>query len=56
MAFFANPTAALAEYELTEAEFAALRLMDAKSLDAGGGLARRILRTLASATHDVGTQ
>jgi hypothetical protein len=30
---FANPTAALAGYELTEAETAALRLVDAESLD-----------------------
>ncbi len=34
MALFANPTAALAGYELTEAEVAALRLVDAESLDA----------------------
>ena len=30
---FANPTAALARYELTEAEVAALRSVDAESLD-----------------------
>jgi hypothetical protein len=42
MALFANPTAALAGYELTEAEIAALRLVDAESLDACGGIGRRI--------------
>lgn len=53
MALFANPLAALAGYELTEAEVAALRLVDAESLDAcGGGLARRILRTLTSVEPD----
>ena len=43
MALFANPPAALAGYELTEAEGAALRMVDAESLDAcrilGGGFA-----------------
>jgi predicted DNA-binding protein (UPF0251 family) len=33
IALFANPTTALAEYELTEAEMGALRLVDAESLD-----------------------
>jgi hypothetical protein len=57
MALFADPTAALAEYELTEAEVAALRMVDAESLDAcGSGLARRVLTTLASTGRDVGGQ
>ncbi len=42
MELFANPTAALAGYELTEAEIAALRMVDAESLDACGGIGRRI--------------
>lgn len=57
MALFANPTAALAGYELTEAEVAALRMVDAESLDAcGGGLGCRVSRLLASIGHDVGAQ
>ena len=55
MALFANPTAALAGYELSEAEVAALRWVDAESLDAcGNGLARHVLRTLTRITHDFG--
>lgn len=42
MALFANPTTALAGYELSEAEEAALRLVDAESLDACGGIGRRM--------------
>lgn len=42
MELFANPTAALAGYDLTEAEVATLRLVDAESLDACGGIGRRI--------------
>lgn len=42
MALFANPTVALGEYELTEAEVAALRSVDAESLDACGGIGRRM--------------
>lgn len=53
IALFANPPAALAGYELTEAEVAALRSVDAESLDAcGSGLARRILQTLTSVEPD----
>lgn len=45
MALFANPAAALAGYELTETEMAALRLVDAESLDAGAfGVAQRLAR------------
>ena len=41
MELFADRSAALAGYELTEAEVAALRSVDAESLDAcGNGLAR----------------
>ncbi len=57
MELFANPTAALAGYDLTEAEVATLRLVDAESLDAcARGLARRVSRTLASTGLDVGAQ
>lgn len=57
MSLFANPTAALAGYELSEAEAAALRLVDAESLDAcGSGLARRILHGLANAASEISTQ
>ena len=57
MALFANPTAALAGYELTEAEIAALRSVDAESLDAcGKGLARRILNALSSTAPDLGVK
>lgn len=53
MALFADRAAALAGYELTEAELAALRSVDAESLDAcGGGLARRVVNILISASHD----
>jgi hypothetical protein len=45
---------ALAGYELTEAEAAALRLVDAESLDAcGNGLARRILNMLTNKAPDL---
>ena len=48
LALFADPEAALVEYELTEDEMAALKLVDAESLDAcANGLGRRILRVLA---------
>jgi hypothetical protein len=47
MALFANPTAALAGYELTEAEVAALRSVDAESLDeCSSNIARRIPTTV----------
>lgn len=42
MSLFANPTAVLAGYELTQAEMAALRMVDAESLDACGGIGHRI--------------
>jgi hypothetical protein len=42
VALFANPTATLDGYKLTEAEVAALRSVDAESLDACGGIGRRI--------------
>ena len=42
MALFADRAAALAGYELTEAEVTALRMVDAESLDACGGIGRRI--------------
>lgn len=46
-ALFADPEAALAEYELTGVELAALKAVDAESLDACGiGLSRRILSVL----------
>jgi hypothetical protein len=54
VALFANPTATLDGYELTEAEAAALRLVDAESLDAcGNGLARRILNMLTNKAPDL---
>lgn len=47
LALFADPEEALVEYELTEDELAALRAVDAESLDACvTGLGRRILRVL----------
>jgi hypothetical protein len=42
MALFANPTAALTGYDLNVAEVAALRSMDAESLDACGDIGRRM--------------
>jgi hypothetical protein len=42
MELFAHPTAALAGYELSEMEVAALRSVDAESLDACAGIGRRI--------------
>lgn len=54
MELFADRAAALAGYQLTEAEVTALRMVDAESLDAcGSGLTRRILRTLTSITRDL---
>lgn len=48
MELFANPTAALAGYELTEAEVAALRTVDAESLDGCASMfGARIHRDLA---------
>jgi hypothetical protein len=45
IAFFADPDSALAGYELTEEEVAALKSVDAESLDAcGAGLAQRLLK------------
>jgi hypothetical protein len=47
LALFANPDAALAGYELTAAEVAALKTVDAENLDAcANSLGRRVLRTL----------
>lgn len=46
---FADPDFALTGYELTEIELAALKSVDAESLDAcGGSLGQRILRVLTS--------
>jgi hypothetical protein len=42
MALFADRAAALDGYDLSEAEVAALRLVDAESLDACGSIGRRI--------------
>ena len=45
---FADPEAALQAYELSERELAALRSVDAESLDAcGGSLGKRVVRALA---------
>lgn len=47
MELFANPPAALAEYELTEAEVAALRMVDAEGLDAcTSHVGQRVLHAL----------
>lgn len=47
IALFADPDFALAEYNLTKMERAALKSVDAESLDAcGAGLAQRILKVL----------
>jgi hypothetical protein len=44
---FADPDSILAGYELTSAELAALKSIDAESLDAcADGIGRRVLRTL----------
>ena len=54
MALFADPTAALAGYELTEAEVAALRSVDAESLDAcGNWLTRRVFGMSTSTVYDI---
>lgn len=45
---FSNPAAALAGYDLTEAETAALRTVDAESLDACGNVGRWIQRRLVA--------
>jgi len=50
MELYANPTATLAGYELTEAEVTALRSVDAESLDACGSIGLRI-RLASSQVH-----
>lgn len=42
LALFADPEAALVAYELTEDEMAALKSVDTESLDACGGVGRRV--------------
>ena len=42
LALFADPTAALAGYELVKEEIMVLRSVDAESLDACAGIGRRI--------------
>ena len=47
LALFADPDSALAGYELTEAELAALRTLDAENLDAfAGGPGSRVMKRL----------
>jgi hypothetical protein len=47
LALFADPDAALAGYELTEGELAALRTIDAENLDAfAGGPGSRVIKRL----------
>jgi len=49
LALFAVPNAALAGCELTEDEVAAIRMMDAESLDAfAGGSGSRVVKMLDS--------
>jgi hypothetical protein len=54
LALFADPDAALAPYELSEGEVAALKMLDAESLDAfASGSGQRVLRSLAIAERNV---
>lgn len=47
LALFADPVSALAGYELSEAELAALRTLDAENLDAfAGGPGSRVVKML----------
>lgn len=49
---FADPCATLEEYELSEAELAALKKMDVETLDAyGSKLGARVLKALARFDH-----
>jgi len=53
LALFADPDAALAGYELTEDELAALKMMDAESLDAcAGKVGRRVFIRLSESEAD----
>jgi hypothetical protein len=55
LALFADPEAALVEYELTEAEMAALKSVDAESLDGcSNSLGRRFAVTTQSVRKEQG--
>ncbi len=54
IALFADPDSALADYELTEVELAALKSVDAESLDAcSAGFKQRILKVLTTADRTI---
>lgn len=52
LALFADPEAALLEYELTDDERAALKSVDAESLEACGGIGRRVLLSHLKSSTD----
>jgi hypothetical protein len=54
-ALFADPDSTLVDYQLTAVELAALKSVDAESLDAcGAGLAQRILKVLTHTEDEYG--
>jgi hypothetical protein len=55
LALFADPETALVEYELTEQEMAAIRSVDAESLEASAvGLGQRTLKKLMARRTETG--
>lgn len=55
LALFADPEAVLVEYELTEQEMAAIRSVDAESLEASAvGLGQRTLKKLMARRTETG--